>query len=585
VIPRHILALQFPDAKHGIRKDFDVEMKTRDGVTLRADVVRPDIDAKVPAVLLRTIYNKAVRQSAMGTSAVHFATQGFAFVVQDTRGRYRSEGEWDWRVWGQKDRRDGYDAIEWVASLPWCNGNVGTVGSSYEGGTQLECARSQAPHLKAIAPSMAAMGYDGVMRSTMMLETIIIAWVALVAADTVMKKYPPGPERDQYLALTAAAFADPVAVANALPLKDMPVMRIPGMIPYSEVVTLLSSAALTYKDNYESMLVPALVTSGWYDIAVGDQVYRGLRDHGGSKEAKTGTKLILGPWGHSDIDSHIGELGFGPAGYVGSQVPPAYIRFFGRHLRGDNVPELPNVRYFLMGADTWKNADDWPLPGTQTERWYLHSAGRANSAAGNGRLSTKTPASGERPDGYRYDPLTPVPSWGHRVAYFGGSTIHGPFDQRRIEQRPDVLVYTSDALDEPLEVVGNLELRLFLSTNVLDTDIIAKVCDVDPSGISLNVADGIVRARFRNGWEKPEMLKPGEVYEFRVDMGPAAWLFRSGHRLRVQVTSSAFPHWERNMNTGHAAGEDAEGVVANHTVLHSAEHPSHLLLPVQPRKS
>ena len=265
-----------------------------------------------------------------------------------------------------------------------------------------------------------------------------------------------------------------------------------------------------------------------------------------------------------------------------------HLRFFSKHLRGDANPVLTEdrsrVRYFVMGANLWKEADDWPIPGTEPRRLYLHSRGSANSSSGDGTLDWRPPRGSEPGDVYRYDPLDPVPSIGLRLMYGrgGGPTPHGPFDQGRVESRPDVLVYTSEPLAKALEIAGDTTLRLHVSASVIDTDIVVKLCDVDPDGRSLNVTDGYMRCRYRDGYTRSTMLQPGEPYRLDIRMGAAAWLFTKGHHLRLQVSSSCFPHWARNMNTGRAEGQDAGGTIAEITVLHSDELPSYVSLPVTP---
>jgi len=570
-----------------IRIDFDVEMKTRDGVILRSNITRPDIQSKVPAIVLRTPYGKT---SAMNLNPLltnlEAATAGFAHVVQDIRGRFSSEGEWrEWgNDWGAVERSDGYDCIEWVASQPWCNGNVGMTGSSYLAGMQILAAKEQPPHLKAIAPSFWSGDYNAVMQSTMLLESVIIGWSAIVAYDLITKEIRRGEASQKDMEVIQKVMADPSAAANTLPLKDLPTMRIPGMPSYQEALRGIAKIGQDFTGDEERILVPVLITSGLWDRG-GSQVYRALRARGGSALARKSSKWLLGPWGHGLVNQFLGVKGFGlSSSALGGHVSQDYLRFFSRHLRGEDLPELPNVRYFLMGSNVWKEAEDWPIPGTEVRPLYLQSRGRANTAGGDGTLSWKLATSGEKPDRYSYDPTAPVPSWGFRMYYSQGTTVSGPQEQTRVERRRDVLVYTSDPMRNVLEVVGDVELSLFISSSAVDTDFIVKLCDVDPDGISLNLADGFMRARFRNSWAKPELLKPGEIYELRIDLGPSAHAFLPGHRIRLQVTSSAFPYWDRNMNTGHPAGEDATGLVANQIIYHSTEHASRLLLPVQPRK-
>jgi putative CocE/NonD family hydrolase len=278
----------------------------------------------------------------------------------------------------------------------------------------------------------------------------------------------------------------------------------------------------------------------------------------------------------------VGSRDFGPA--ADNSIDDVQLKWFDRWLKdapdvaADSIP----VRYFVMGANEWREADAWPIPGSDHQRWYLHSRGSANSAGGDGALSLDEPAASESPDQLTYDPHDPVPSWGFRVMYTGGTTVAGPFDQRRVEQRQDVLVYTSAPFTQPTEVVGDIDAHLCFSTDVRDTDLIVKLCVVWPDGTSLNLAAGGIRLRYRDGYDSPSLLEPGQVYDVKVGLGPTGYRFEPGMCLRLQIASSAFPHLDRNMNTGHASGDDAVGVIAHTTLLHDSSHPSYVIVPVQP---
>jgi len=239
------------------------------------------------------------------------------------------------------------------------------------------------------------------------------------------------------------------------------------------------------------------------------------------------------------------------------------------------------VRYFVMGTNEWKVADDWPIPGTDNRRMYMSSNGNANSLRGDGTLSWDAPPSGQSPDTFVYDPTDPVASVGGRVMYTGGSTLAGPYNQQRIEQREDVLVYTSETMSRPLEIAGLVEVHLVVSSSAPDTDFVVKLCDVDADGVSINIADGITRARYRESWDEPSFLEPGEPARIRVDLGATGHCFLPGHRVRVTVTSSGFPHWQRNMNTTGDPGLEATAHVAHQTVFHDADAASYVVLPVQ----
>ena len=568
--------------------DRDIEMRTRDGVVLRADVARPDTAEKLPAIAARTTYNKALRSRDALRDPMKVATAGFAYVIQDTRGRFRSEGDWQGLGWGASEPDDGYDFVEWIASQPWCDGNVGLIGSSYNAGQVIAAARARPPSLKAIA-----VGFFGD------AEALATAgyWLEFVALNLsspidALQHRPESAAPEHIETLFKALGTTRDDVLNTLPLQDLPTLQFPGVPRYDEIVHMWREAGCTVWGLEHEIDVPTLNVGGLYDRMSGSDLYRTLRERGGSDLTRNQSGLVLGPWGHSETDSHIGELGFGYVGsFERSGMEDTHLRFFSKHLRGDVDPvlseERSRVRYFVMGANLWKEADDWPIPGTETRCLFLHSRGSANSSAGDGALDWSPPLASELGDVYRYDPVYPVPSVGLRLMYGrgGGPTPHGPFDQGRVESRDDVLVYTSEPLTEALEIAGDIKLRLYVSASVVDTDVIVKLCDVGPDGRSLNVSDGFMRCRYREGFDRPKMLEPGESHRLDIRMGAAAWLFRKGHHLRLQVSSSCFPHWARNMNTGNEEGEDTGGAIAEITVLHSANFPSYVGLPVPPPES
>ncbi len=565
--------------------DRDVEMRTRDGVILRADVARPDTPGGLPAIASRTSYNKALRSRDALRDPMKVAAAGFAYVIQDTRGRFRSEGEWHGLGWGASEPDDGYDFVEWVASQPWCDGNVGLIGSSYNAGQVIAAAHARPPSLKAIA-----VGFFGD-STALALAGYWLEFVALNLSSPIdaLEHRPESVAPEHIETLFKALGTTRDDVLETLPLQDLPTLQFPGVPSYDEIVRMWREAASTAWGFEHEIDVPVLNVGGLYDRMSGTDLYRALRERGRSDPVRREATLVLGPWGHSETDSHIGELGFGYVGsFERSGMEDTHLRFFSKHLRGDAHPvlseERSRVRYFVLGANLWKEADAWPIPGTETRRLYLHSRGSANSSSGDGTLDWCPPDSSEPSDVYRYDPARPVPSVGLRLMYGrgGGPTPHGPFDQGRIESRDDVLVYTSDPLAEELEIAGDVTLRLNVTSSVVDTDFIVKLCDVGPDGRSLNVSDGFIRCRYRNGYDVPALLEPGEAYRIRIRMGAAAWLFRIGHRLRLQVASSSFPHWARNLNTGQQDGEAARGVIAEIAVLHSDEFPSFVALPVSP---
>jgi putative CocE/NonD family hydrolase len=563
--------------------DHDLEMTTRDGVVLRADVIRPDIEAKVPAIVARTPYEKTnTMLTHRYLPPVLAAQRGFAFVVQDIRGRYASEGEWDFVHLLEANVDDGYDTIEWVASQPWCDGNVGMEGGSYVGVTQLSAAIAEPPSLRAIAPSLLGVSESRSMSHSLPLESMTVGWMAGLAVDLLTKNMATGEASSSDLDRVMEAIRRPAVESATLPLERLLTLETPGMPTFAQVEELVGATTTFGERGIEAITVPALWTSGWYDNAGGGERFAEMRQRAGSDLARRDSRLILGAWTHNYFESFVGELGLGGFGSAaGGLVPESHLTYYSRHLRGEDV-DIPVVRYFVIGPNEWKEGDDWPLPTTEAERWYLHSRGRANSGGGDGALSRDEPSASEPADHFRYDPHDPVPSWGFRVMYTGGTTTSGPYEQTRVERRDDVLVYTSAPLTEPLEIVGDIELHLWVASSAPDTDFVAKLCTVAPDGTSVNLADGFLRARLREGWREPRLLEPGEEVELVLELGPVGYRFEPGSRIRIQVTSSAFPHLVRNMNTGNAIGVDEHGVVAEQTVLHDAAHPSSIVLPVQP---
>ncbi|MCZ7529102.1 MAG: CocE/NonD family hydrolase [Acidimicrobiia bacterium] len=571
-------------AAPSVRIDRDQEMTTRDGVVLSADVYRPEISAKVPAIVMRTPYEKgntAINQTRY-LPPLTACEAGFAVVVQDIRGRYASEGEWDIVHLHAANVDDGGDCVEWVASEPWCDGNVGMMGGSYVGVTQLAAAAGQPRSLRAIAPWLLGMPADRAMGHSLPLESMTVGWMAGLGIDNVMKKMETGEADPSDLEKLVEAIVDPARPSETLPLSDLLNLQTPGNPSYSEVDEMLVHANSEIGSSFDKFTVPALWCFGWYDNAGGTEMFEQMGREAGTEVARTESRMIIGPWTHNYALDFVGQFGVGGMGSAaGGGVPSSHLKFFSRHLRGEDV-DIPVVRYFVMGSNVWKTADDWPIPGTDSQALHLRSGGGANGADGDGRLEREAPTAGERPDTYRYDPMDPVPAWGFRVMYTGGTVVNGPYEQTRVERRHDVLCYTTDEYTAPFEIAGDVVLHLWAASSAVDTDWIVKLCVVDRNGLSTNLADGYLRARVRDDWRTPELMEPGTPYEFTISLGQTAYRGEPGARLRLQVTSSAFPHFARNMNTGNPIHEDAEGIIAEQTILHDPEHPSRVILPVQP---
>jgi len=572
-----------------IRVDRDVPMTMRDGVVLRADIYRPDDSEKHPAILTRTPYSKLQGGNSDYLSAVHAAFAGYAFVIQDTRGRFASEGEF---MPGAAEGPDGYDTVEAVAAEPWCDGNVGMFGGSYLGRNQWQAALEDPPHLKAIAPSITTSGplSDSRMGGPMDLEQSI-SWFTGMAIDMLDRMSKQGKDISKAREMLDRARFNPSEVYNYLPLKEVPHFQVEGL---SEAYGVRMTDSLPPNVNseedlhwaYHKVKVPCFHASGWYDLFTGGLFinFLGMRQEGGSELAREGQYLLCGPWAHADLLAYVGGLHFGPAGSgLATFVMERHITFFDKYLRGIEGRPMSAVRYFVMGRNRWRNADTWPLPQTEWQRFFLHSKGRANTAAGDGLLSRNDPVL-EPADIFVYDPRFPVPTVGGRILPTG-SLVPGPFDQTPVEKRSDVLCYTTPEFGEDIEVTGPLKLHLFVATSAKDTDFVAKLIDVYPDGSAYNVSEGCIRARCRKSVLQPEFVNPGEVYEYVIDLAATSIVFGRGHRIRIDITSSNFPRIDRNMNTGNPFGEDVEGVPAVQTIYHQPDYPSCIDLPVIPAAS
>lgn len=567
--------------------DYDVPIEMRDGIKLRADIYRYDDDAKHPAILFRSYSKTYGRLLPLRQDLVD---AGYAFINSDLRGRGASEGEWKPENNFVVEGPDGYDTIEWIASQPWCDGNVGMVGISHAASFQYMTAVEQPPHLKAIAPwtgdfnEMFVPPYTG--GAISFITTLI--WLPRESADVVNRLAKQGHDVTEMRRALEWARTNPEEVVNYLPFKDVPLAKI-GRI--GELLNWrlhpVSQPELEKHKRYDRITVPCFHECGWYDGAGWSEFenFNNLRQRAGSPLARASQHIIAGPWQHaSQFQSTLGDINFGfSADSLGSGIHQLQIAFFDKYLRGKDI-ELPSVRYFVMGANQWRTADEWSLPQTDWQRFYLHSRGNANTAAGDGVLSRDEPGS-ESPDVFVYNPLRPVPTTGGPLIGFveGPGIIAGPVEQAHVERRADVLCYTTPEFNDDVEITGPLQLHLFAATSARDTDFTAKLAHVYPDGRAYNLAEGIIRASGRKFGDTREFVTPGEVYEYVITLGNTSQLFRKGHRIRVQISSSNFPQFDRNMNTGNPIGQDARGIPAMQTIYHQTGFASYIDLPVIPR--
>lgn len=573
-----------------IEKNIQVAM--RDGITLATDVYRPVGDQALPVVMLRLPYNKENPVLLfLAGDILRVAQAGYAVVVQDCRGTYASGGDFDPYF---QEARDGADAIAWAAAQSWCSGVVGTMGASYYGATQWLAAGEQPPALRAMAPFITTDQYydrwtyqGGAFQLGFMLQ-----WAASTfAVGEVVRRLGQGRAGMAEFG-TAVAAADGVAAAyEHLPLND--VAALEDLAPYYFDWLAHPSyddywRAAAPREHYEKITAPALNFGGWYDLFLGGTLanYTGMKVRGGSAAARAHQQLVIGPWVHGYNGGVYPERSFGlMAMDAVADVTAMQIRWFDHWLKGEanGVTDAKPVKLFIMGLDAWREEDDWPLPDTHFEKWYLHSDGRANSAAGDGALTTVAPGD-ESADTYLYDPRDPVRTCGG-ATFLPGLFVAanaGPRDQQQIEARGDVLCYTSAVLMQDVEVTGPVTLTLFVSSSAVDTDFTGKLVDVHADGRAMILTDGILRARYRESLSAPKLMQPGTVYELEIDMVATANVFRAGHRIRLEVSSSNFPRFDRNTNSGGVIANEtqADFVVATNRVWHDGSRPSHLLLPV-----
>ncbi len=541
--------------------ESDVKISMRDGIRLAANVFRPKSEGRFPVILIRTPYGK---QDEKWGDARRYATAGYAMVVQDCRGRGKSEGAWDpFRY----DVEDGFDTQEWVGKQDWCNGDIGTAGGSYVGWTQWAPAPGGSHYLKAMVPVVPfGNAFDLAYSGGAFQLALLMGWGSAVGGVTL------GPEKLQqaYQHLPLRTFGDQF---------DKKVPYLNDWVEHSNYDDYWKQRGIDYR--YAEVTVPALNIGGWYDIFSKTTIdlVNEVRGSSRNRSARRNEMVVMGPWTHGVGARKVGELDFGAEAAL--KIGELQFKWFEYWLKGreTGVQDWPACYLFVMGENRWRGENEWPLKRAQLVSYFLHSAGRANSLKGDGSLSTTQPEQ-EEPDRFTYDGHTPVPTTGGNNLIGAAA---GPYDQTRIEEREDVLVYTTAALEQDVEVTGPVTLILWASSSARDTDFTAKLVDVNPEAKAYNLCDGILRARYREGREKPALLTPGKPERFEIDLWVTSNLFKRGHHIRVEVSSSNFPRFDRNPNTGNAFGTDTELLSAKQTILHDAEHPSHLLLPVIPR--
>ena len=561
----------------------NVALRLRDGVTLRADIYRPSAEGKFPVLLQRTPYDK--------NSGVEFgmraAAHGYVVIIQDVRGRNASEGEW---YPFRNEASDGYDTVEWAAALPYANGKVGMFGGSYVGATQMLAAIAHPPHLSGICPFVTASNYhEGwTYQGGAFEQWFNESWTSQLSTDTARR--------------AVAAQVNALNGIWTLPLAEYPLF---GSQPPASAVALAPYfldwlahpdyddywKRISIEEHFSDITVPALHIAAWYDIFLGGSIrnYLGIKARGASDAARRGQRLWIIPGGHAGNGPKIGEVDFGEgAKFDQDQTTLDWYDYLLKGIQNEFAASKP-VRLFVLGINQWREEDDWPLARARKVRYFLHSDGKANSNGGRGRLALQSPGA-EPADRYAYDPAKPVPTVGGALCCDPVHLAPGPKDQRSVEGRDDVLVYSTPPLAQDLEVTGAVSVELYAQSSALDTDFTAKLVDVWPNGFAQNLIDGILRARYRDSVEAPALLKPEEVVKLTIDLWATSNVFRKGHVVRLDISSSNFPRFDRNPNIADRpyvegrGGPTAESAMlpATNTVYHDLHHPSALILPVVP---
>jgi putative CocE/NonD family hydrolase len=559
----------------GITVENAVQMKTRDGVVLVADVYRPSGEGRFPTLLERTPYDR--RGGAQ--QARDLAAAGYVVINQDVRGRFDSQGEFNPF---RNESLDGYDTVEWAAGLPYSNGQVGMFGGSYVGATQMLAAMAHPPHLVAIFPYVTASEYyEGwTYQHGALMQWFATSWTSGLAVDTVRR------QAQQRVQQQLRGWE----LERKSPLSSYPFLDLPkpaDVAPYFRDWIAHETdddywRAVKVSDHYAEMTVKALHAGGWHDLFLRGSIenYLGLRAKAATPEARDGQRLLVGPWAHAGTspEGKIGDVTFGRDAVL--DMTGTIKDWMDYALRGiaNEFSRRPPVRMFVMGENRWRDETEFPPARAKSTRYYL--------AAGTGRpegtLSEKTP--GRAPSqSYDYDPDDPAPTIGGRLCC-GDALPPGPADQQALGSRQDVLVFSTTPLAGDVEVSGWLTLELFASSSAPDTDFTAVLVDVEPGGYARFLTDGIVRGRYRESTTAASPLEPGKIYQFSIDLWATSNVFKAGHRIRVYVSSSNFPRFDRNRNTGERILDATRSGKAHQTVYHDAEHPSALVLPVVPRE-
>jgi putative CocE/NonD family hydrolase len=571
-------------AKYEVKTDHNVGVPMRDGVKLLTDLYRPQTADKSPVILIRTPYQKDM----MEPQAAYYARRGYVVAVQNCRGRFGSPGEWEPFV---NEAKDGYDAVEWLAAQPWSTGKVGMIGGSYVGWVQWWAASLKPPHLVTIIPNVSPPDpfYNLPYEYGVFFLKAAIWW-----AEVLDKEATAELSGAKLAALGEKKYN---RLLRPLPVIDLDKALLGKENPYwrkwiAHPVNDDYWESANFLDRLQDVRIPVFHQSGWFD---GDGIGTKLNYLAMARHHHPNQKLVLGPWGHSDESTRRhGDHDFGADAIVDMQR--SYLRWFDKWLKGiDNkIDREPLVSVFVMGSNKWLHGDTYPLPQTRFEKWYFSGAGKANTSKGDGRLTSDLPPVDSVADHFTYDPGDPTPDPGAYEEPENPKDKTGPkvesteeirkaakaYHEQVVEHRKDILVYTTEPLQQPLTFVGPISAVLYASSSARDTDWFVSLMEVDDKGKIFALVEGKIRARYRVSTKKVEMLEPGKVYEYTLDLWHTGITIPKGARLRVEVASASFPTFSRNLNTGGHNETETNFIKAEQTIYHSKQYPSHILLPV-----
>lgn len=587
--------------------DQKVMMPMRDGVRLATDIYRPKTDQPVPIVFSRTPYNfNTYRDGELVTrtmqTAMEYVKRGYAYVVQNERGRFFSEGNWD--ILGTP-LTDGYDAFTWMGNQPWSNGKIGTIGCSSTAEWQMAVASMDHPNHTALVPQGfgAGVGRIGEFQEQGNWyrggagQMLFTTWLYGTQHDPMAPRLPQGIMQEDLQRMQRFYDMAPryPRVDWAEGLKHLPVQDIIRNVNgpkgiYEEMITRKPNDPKWYQGGlyHDDMPFekPSYWFVSWYDVAAAPNIamYNHIRENAKTQIAKDNQYLVIAPTLHCGFtrateNTIVGERSVGDARLPYDEMTFAWFDYW---LKGDDSnqrKEMPKVQYFTMGSNKWQSSDTWPPTGTQMTTFFLSSDGNANSRLGDGKLLSTAPRQ-DKPDSFIYDPMNPVTSYGGNVCCTGNAVQGGSWDQQEMELRDDILVYTTEPLKEGTEISGFIEAKLFLSSDVKDTDLTIKIIDVYPDGRAFNLDETIQRVRYREGYDKEVWMEQGKVYEVKMTPMATSNYFEKGHSIRIEVSSSNFPRFDRNMNTGGNNYDETKSKVATNKIHHSQQYPSQISLPI-----